>query len=107
MVNRQSILDELQELRTLVRQQDCDQVQLHVRLFVHTCDRLTTPIVSPPKGASYDPPIYPAEDIGLSIALVRSLRGYVAEAASAIESDPQDALKALDEALEALDTGRS
>jgi len=67
MVNRQSILDELQELRTLVRQQDCDQVQLHVRLFVHTCDRLTTPIVSPPKGASYDPQIYPAEDIGLSL----------------------------------------
>jgi hypothetical protein len=106
LVSRQAILDELQELRTLVCRNEFDQVLLHVRLLVRTCDRLTEPIHSPPKRAGYDSPIYPADYIGLSVPLLRSLRGYIAEASFAVESDPRCALKALDEAVLALDEKR-
>jgi len=101
MVSRQAFYDELQELRTLVLQDDLEQVQLRVRLFVHTCDHLTEPIHQ--SDAWRDPPTYAADDVGLSVSLVRSLRGYVAEAGFAMESDPRHALKALDEAVEALE----
>jgi hypothetical protein len=103
MVSRKAFFDELQELRTLVLQEDLEQVQLHVRLFVHTCDHLTEPIHPSAMGAWRDSPSYAADDVGLSVTLVRSLRGCVAEAGFAIESDPRHALKALDEALRALE----
>ena len=57
--------------------------------------------------AWHDAPSYAADDVGISVPLVSSLRGYVAEAGFAIESDPRHALKVLDDAVEALDTGRS
>jgi hypothetical protein len=103
MVSRQAILDEIQELRMLVCRNEFDQVLLHVRLLVRTCDRLTEPIHSPPKRAGYDSPIYPADYIGLSVPLLRSLGGYIAEAGFVVESDPRRALKALDEAVLALE----
>ena len=103
MVSRKAFYDELQELRSLVLQDDLEQVQLHVRLFVHTCDHLTEPIHPSATGAWHDPPSYAADDVGLSVTLVRSLRGYVVEAGFAMESDPRHALKALDEAVEALE----
>ena len=86
-----------------MRQNECDQVLLRVRLLVRTCDRLTEPIPSPSKGARYDAAIYLADDIGLSVSLVRALRACLSEAGSAVESDPRRALKALDEAVQALE----
>jgi hypothetical protein len=103
MVNRQAFYDELQELRTLVLQEDLEQVRLHVRLFVHACDHLTKLIHPSAMGAWRDSPSYLADDVGLSVRLVRSLRGYVAEAGFMIESDPRRAVKALDDALRALE----
>ena len=102
MVNRKAIYDELQELRTLVLQEALDQVQLRVRLLVHSFDHLTDPIPSSAMGA-WSSPSYAADDAGLSVPLVRSLRGYVSEVGFAVESDPRRALNALDEALRALD----
>src|SRR5689334_17029632 len=96
MVSRQSILDELQELRTLVRQNDCDQVLLRVRLLIRTCDRLTEPIPSHSTGGRYEPVIYAADNVGLSTSLVRTVRACLSEVGSVVESDPRRALKALD-----------
>ena len=75
MVSRKAFFDEIQELRTLVLQEDLEQVQLHVRLFVHTCDHLTEPIHPSAMRAWSDSPSYAADDVGLSVPLVRSLRG--------------------------------
>jgi hypothetical protein len=103
MFSRQAFFDELQELRTLVLQNDLEQVQLHVRLFIHTCDHLTEPIHPSAMGAWRDSPSFAADDVGLSVPLVRSMRGYVAEAGFTIESSPRRAVKVLDDALRALE----
>ena len=86
-----------------MRQNECDQVLLRVRLLVRTCDLLTEPIPSHSKDTRYDPVTYPADTMGLSSALVRTVRACLSEAGSAVESDPRRALKALDGAVSALD----
>jgi hypothetical protein len=102
MVSRQAFYDELQELRTLVLQDDLEQVQLRVRLFIHTCDHLTEPIHSSALGAWRDPPSYAADDVGLSVAWSGPCAVTLPKPGlrlNPIRREP----KALDEALRALE----
>ena len=103
MVNRNLLIDGLQELRTSVQEENWEQAQVRIRLLVHVCDRLTKPMYPALRGSARDTPFYTADQIGLGVASVRSLREQIAEAGVAVaEFDSRRAASALDYALRSL-----
>ena len=104
MLNRQSLINELQEIRFLVWDENWQQAHQHVLLLVTHLDQLIEPIHPPDKGPENKQPVYAADQIGVGLPKARSVRSFVTEAGFALKrSDSRRVTMALDEALRAID----
>jgi hypothetical protein len=103
MINRNSLINGLRELRISVQERKWEQSQAQLRLLVHLCDRLTQPMYPALRGSKKDRPFYVADQIGLGVPSVNILRGHIAEAGLAVTAfDSRKAASVLDDALRSL-----